>query len=159
MFDYPATKQKLESEYKGICDLSIGVLLPRLLAKQVVTDVQMKRIEKRIKLDGKGMKFFIDNVILPTLGNMREKYRGFLETLEESDEECFQQMAKKLGKYVRLKKIRVNCDICNNFSCYIYLALCRGGTTRSRERIGLYREVILRGCCQKLCTNRKLLFC
>jgi len=83
----------------------------------VVTDVQFRRVEKRIKLDGKGMKYFIDNVILPTLGNMREKYRGFLETLEESNEECFQQMAKKLGKYVCTNKIRVNCDICYNFGC------------------------------------------
>jgi len=36
---------------------------------------------------------------------------------------------------------------------------CRGGRTRSRECIGLYREVILKGLLPKLCTNSKLSLC
>jgi len=98
VFDYPATKQILESEDSEIHNLPIGVLLDTLLAKQVVTDAQLKRINKRIKLEGNGMKYFIVNVILPRLGNMREKYKAFLQAMEESVDERFQKMAKTLGK-------------------------------------------------------------
>ena len=107
-FDYAAAKYKLTKHYDTMCklrdhDLILKTLLPILFAKQVVTEDQRKIIEHRQKQDLDGMKVIIDDVIMPSLGqNMKDKYKGFLVAMEESDDKIFKDIPKKLGKYVYL---------------------------------------------------------
>lgn len=68
-----------------------------LFAKNVITDQEMKIIDNEIGENQ--MVYLITHIIIPSLKvNNSEKYKGFLEAMEGSDDSDLKAMAKKLGK-------------------------------------------------------------
>ena len=68
-----------------------------LFKKSVITVQEMKTIN--IKIGEDQIIYLIVDIIIPSLKvNNSEKYKGFLEAMEESDDTDLQAMAKTLGK-------------------------------------------------------------
>jgi len=97
-FDHATAAEILRSHYDEVCKLPIKLLLPKLFAKKVVTLEQKKAIENKEKNDLEGMTMLLDDVILPSLKiKFGKKYKGFLEAMEENDDQTLKEMAKRLG--------------------------------------------------------------
>ena len=97
-FDHAIATEVIISHYDEVCKLPIKLLLPKLFAKKVVTLEQKKIIANKEKNDLEGMTAFLDDIILPSLeAKFSEKYKGFLEAMEENDDQTLKEMAKRLG--------------------------------------------------------------
>ena len=104
--DNDAAMKVLISQYDKIFMLKVKDLLPSLFSKGVVTLQQKQKIENKEQLEQEGMKVLLDDVILPSLKlNTGEKYKGFLQSMEESDDQTWKEMAKRLGKYLSQKSV------------------------------------------------------
>jgi len=105
--------KSIKSQYDKICDQTITPLLPKLFSKSVVTEHQMRWIENKEKLELKGMKALIDEVILPSLQlKIRNIYKGFLQSMEEIGDLKWEELAKRLGKYMQTLTQDNCCVVC-----------------------------------------------
>jgi len=79
--------------------LPIISLLPSLVANDVITMEEKKRIELKQKNELDGMNYFLSEIIIPSLQlKTTYKYKGFLVTMEEHDDTLLNTIAKKLGR-------------------------------------------------------------
>ena len=68
-----------------------------LSAKGVIIHNEGAIIES--KVGQKKMEYLIMDIIIPSLmGKFNNKYKSFLESMEESEDKNLQDMAKRLGK-------------------------------------------------------------
>ena len=105
-YDSDAAMKVHISQYDKICMLKVKDLLPSLFSKGVVTLQQKQKIENKEQFEQEGMKVLLDDVILPSLKlNTTEKYKGFLQSMEESDDQTWKEMAKRLGMYLSHKSV------------------------------------------------------
>ena len=71
-------------------------MMGSLYAKDVITNEERKIIDA--KTGQEKMMHLIADIIIPSLRlNNYEKYKGFLEVMEESEDSDVKSMAKKLG--------------------------------------------------------------
>jgi len=60
---------------------------------------EKKKIELKQKNELDGMNYFLSEIIIPSLQlKTRDKYKGFLITMEEHDDALLKIIAKRLGK-------------------------------------------------------------
>ena len=95
-FNCSATAEKLKNELGTLTKLNYNAMMGLLFAKDVITD------EERIKIDGKSgeakMMYLIADIIRPSLKvNNIQKYKGFLEAMEESEDSDLKSTAEILG--------------------------------------------------------------
>ena len=70
-----------------------------LYSKEVITDDNRKIIDAKVGQEK--MMYLLVDIIIPSLNlNFCEKYKGFLEALEESEDSDLMNMAKRLGKLI-----------------------------------------------------------
>ena len=73
----------------------------------------MRWIENKEKLELQGMKVLIDEVILPSLQvKIRDIYKGFLQSMEEIGDLKWEELAKRLGKYMQTLACDNCCVVC-----------------------------------------------
>ncbi|XP_065905825.1 uncharacterized protein [Dysidea avara] len=97
VFDPVATKETLISQYDSLAALRIDSMLDTLFAKRVVTVKEKQNIEHAQKQNMEGMKWFLDNVIIASLDQgMSEKFKGFIEVMENHDDPLLRKKAEDL---------------------------------------------------------------
>ena len=90
-------KKSIQEHYVELTNLPVDSMLRQLYAEQVITGREKEMIEN-IKLKHKKMEYLLDSVIIPSLANnVTEKFTGFTEVMEKSDDLILINMAKKLG--------------------------------------------------------------
>ena len=96
-FNCKAVSEKLRKLVNTLSKLNYNAMKTSLFAKNVIIDQEMKMID--VKIGEEQMTHLIIHIIIPSLiVNNTEKYKGFLEAMEESDDTDLKGMAKKLGK-------------------------------------------------------------
>ena len=97
LFDCSTAKDNVKANYDKLTKLNIELILERLLSKGIITTDEKKMIDSKPASRDK-MIYFLDGVIAPSLlNNVNEKFRGFLEVLEESGDSTMIDLAKQLG--------------------------------------------------------------
>ena len=92
-----AKAEKLKKELGTLCKLKYDAMKILLFAKNVITDQEMKIIDDKIGQER--MMHLIVNIIIPSLElNNSEKYKGFLEAMEENTDSDLRNIAEKLGR-------------------------------------------------------------
>ena len=96
-FNCSNAKKIIVKNYDDLTHLPIDLMLPMLFTKSVIT-IKEKKIIQALPLRCDKMQYLLNNVIIPNLDeNIALKFKGFLETMEESDDLLLIHMAKKLG--------------------------------------------------------------
>ena len=94
-----AARKTLLSQYGSLARLRIDSMLDALFTKGIVTFEEKQDIEHFQQRDRKGMKWFLDNVIIPSLDQgMSTKYNGFIEVMKKHEDSLLRYVAKGLGK-------------------------------------------------------------
>ena len=91
-------ESNVKNNYNELAHLSIDSMLTKLFAKDVITSEEKETIEKT--LPWKKMKYFLDNIITPSLIYNTVKFKAFLEVMEQSGDPLLINMANKLGMYL-----------------------------------------------------------
>ncbi|XP_065904983.1 uncharacterized protein [Dysidea avara] len=95
--DPVAAKKKLFSQYDHFVALRIDPMLSALFTNEVITFKEKQSIEHAQKQSMEGMKWFLDNVIIASLEQgMSEKFKGFIEVMENHDDPLLNKMAGRL---------------------------------------------------------------
>jgi len=81
-----------------LTSLRINTMLGALFSEGVVTFEEKQEIEHAQEKNRKGMKWFLDYVIIADLkqGNS-QKYKRFIEIMENHDDSTLRSVAEKLG--------------------------------------------------------------
>ena len=96
-FNYKAVAEELKKELGTLSKLNYNAMKTLLIAKNVITDQQMKIIDG--KIGEEQMTYLLVDIIIPSLKvNNSEKYKGFFEAMKGSDDSDLKNIAKKLGK-------------------------------------------------------------
>ena len=78
-------------------NLPIGSCVGELFTKDVITKKERTKI-KSFTTDREKMEHIIDQIITPSLDNKHIiKFKGLVETMENSDDSLLNDMAKKLS--------------------------------------------------------------
>jgi len=76
-------------------------MLPSLYAKDVITLVDKDTISLTKPLERDKMQYLLDQIIIPSLqAGVLQKFKLFLEVMEESEDTVTRTMARQLGMYV-----------------------------------------------------------
>ena len=87
----------IREKYVELTRLPTESMLGDLFAKEVIT-LQEKGIIQSLTLNRQKMEYLLDNIIIPSLNNsIVEKFKGFLEVMEKSNDLILTEMSKKLG--------------------------------------------------------------
>ena len=96
-FSCKAVAEELRKQLPTLSKLNYEAMKTLLIAKDVIADQEMRIID--VKIGHQKMTDLLVDIIIPSLKiNNSEKYKGFLEAMEESDDSDLKCMAKKLGK-------------------------------------------------------------
>ena len=89
---------KLTKQLDTLSKLNYNNMNISLFSKSVITDQEAQIIDAKIGQEQ--MRHLITRIIIPSLkqGN-GEKYKGFLEAMEESEDGDLRRIAKRLGKF------------------------------------------------------------
>ena len=96
--DCSVALKNLRGQFEQFCRLPIKSILGKLYAKEVVTLDEKKNIDLRESNKGDGMTALVELVLRSLEQDVPDKYLGFRETLEESDDILLRKMALKLSK-------------------------------------------------------------
>ena len=79
-------------------------MLCSLFAKDVITSEDKDTISQIKLLECDKMQYLLDRVIIPSLkAGIIEKFKLFLEVMEESEDLTTKTVGQRLGMYVKLK--------------------------------------------------------
>ena len=96
-FNCKGVAEELRKELDTLSKLNYNAMKTLLIVKNVITDQEMKIIDG--KIGEEQMIYLLVEIIIPSLKvNNSEKYMGFLEAMEGSDDSDLKSIAKKLGK-------------------------------------------------------------
>ena len=96
-FSCKAVAEELRKQLPTLSKLNYETMKTLLIAKDVIADQEMRTIDRQI--GHQKMTDLLVDIIIPSLKiNNSEKYKGFLEAMEESDDSDLKCMAKKFGK-------------------------------------------------------------
>ena len=96
-FNCKAVAEELRKELDTLSKLNYNAMKTLLIAKNVITNQEMRIIDG--KIGEEQMVYLLVDKIIPSLNvNNSEKYKGFLEAMEGSDDSDLKNIAKKLGK-------------------------------------------------------------
>ena len=96
-FSCKAVAEELRKQLPTLRKLNYEAMKTLLIAKGVIADQEMRIID--VKIGHQKMTVLLVDIIIPSLKvNNSEKYKGFLEAMEESDDSDVKCMAKKFGK-------------------------------------------------------------
>lgn len=85
-------------KYKALlCQLSYTNMRLLLEAKHVITENEKKQIDVKAA-NADQMASVIDIICGSLIIKNSKKYKGFLEAMEQSDDESLKEMARKLGE-------------------------------------------------------------
>ena len=89
---------KLRNQLDTLSELKYNNMKISLISRSVITDQEAQEIDAKIGKEK--MTHLTVCIIIPSLkqGNS-EKYKGFLEAMEKSEDGDLRHMAKKLGKF------------------------------------------------------------
>ena len=97
MIDPKTAKRVLIKRYDSFVHLPIDTMLDSLFANEVVTFEQKQIIECEQKQAMKGMRWFLDNVIIASLEQgMIRKYNGLVRVMENHDDSVLRRRAENL---------------------------------------------------------------
>ena len=95
-FDCATAASGLRRQISTLVHLNYDAMKLSLYAKGVITNDERKMINARIGQEQ--MMCLIADIIIPSLNlNLYMKYKGFLETMEESDDGALKSTAERLG--------------------------------------------------------------
>ena len=98
---YGSIIQKLKDNYNDLIILNATIMLPSLYAKDVITLVDKDTISLTKPLERDKMQYLLDQIIIPSLqAGVLQKFKLFLEVMEESEDTVTRTMARQLGMYV-----------------------------------------------------------
>ena len=96
-FDCVAAADELRKQLSTLTELNYSAMMGSLFSKYVITNDERKIID--VKIGQQKMMYLIADIIIPSLKlNLCDKYKGFLEAMEESDDTTLRNIAKRLGK-------------------------------------------------------------
>ena len=105
--DCSVALKNLRGQFEQFCRLPIKSILCQLFAKEVVTFDEKKSIDLRENNKGDGMTALVELVLRSLEQGVPDKYVGFRETLEESDDKLLRKMVLKLSKKTYLMKYAI----------------------------------------------------
>ena len=95
--DPKTAKRALIKRYNSFVHLRIGSMLDSLFTDEVVTFEQKQIIEHEERQAMRGMRWFLDNVIIASLKQgMITKYSGLVRVMENHDDLMLRGMAENL---------------------------------------------------------------
>ena len=93
-------KRKIKEAYTQLTNLSVTAMSGSLYAKEVITLKQKQQINS-IPIESDKMEYLLDEIIIPSLlAGKIEKFRLFLEVMEQSDDPLIKTVARDLGMYI-----------------------------------------------------------
>ena len=93
-----STSRKLREKYEELLNLPYSSMSGKLFAKGVITLPEKNEINHLIGI--KQMEKVVDIVISSLNSKCTTKYKGFLQAMEENEDEILQTKAKEFGKRI-----------------------------------------------------------
>ena len=104
---YANVVQKVKDNYNDLINLHTTAMLPSLYAKSVITLVDKDTISLTKALERDKMQYLLDQIIIPSLqAGVIQKFKLFLEVMENSEDTVTKTMAQKLGTQSYLRSYR-----------------------------------------------------
>ena len=92
-------QRRIKEAYTQLTNLNVTAMSGSLYARDVITLRQKKQINS-IPIESDKMEYLLDEVIIPSLLAGRiEKFRLFLEVMEQSDDPVIKSVGKDLGMF------------------------------------------------------------
>ena len=129
-FDCDAAWRTLRKHFSSFVSLPILPLLPLLLSNNVITLAEKAMIEHKQERELKGMDYFLTEVIMTSLKlKVKDKYKGFLLSMEQHENLLFKIAAQHLGRY--------NFSMLVTSHTCVWLYISVGGSESVRWRLSL----------------------
>ena len=104
---YADVVQKVKDNYNDLINLNTTAMLPSLYAKSVITLVDKDTISITKALERDKMQYLLDQIIIPSLqAGVIQKFKLFLEVMENSEDTVTKTVAQKLGTQSYLHSYR-----------------------------------------------------
>ena len=95
-FDFKAAEKNLKKISAQLIDIPYKSMEQQLYSKSVITQREKQQLDRMINTDQ--MSTLIDILIVSLKLSITEKYKGFLQTMEESEDQTLKVIAKRLGE-------------------------------------------------------------